>query len=56
VALWVGSYLGWLPAMDILPPATQQPWRRNLVMIIAHMIWGVTLGETLRKLTAEDQS
>lgn len=54
-ALWVGSYLGWLPAMDILPPATRQPPRRNLVMIIAHVIWGLTLGEIMRKLTAEDQ-
>lgn len=56
VALWMGSYLGWLPAMNLLPPATRQPWRRNLVMIIAHVIWGVTLGEVLRKLTVEDRS
>jgi uncharacterized membrane protein YagU involved in acid resistance len=52
VALWAGSYLGWLPVMNILAPATQQPWRRNLLMIIAHVIWGVTLGEVVRKLTA----
>ena len=56
VALWTGSYLGWLPATNILPPATQQPWRRNLLMIIAHVIWGVTLGEVMRKLNAEEQS
>jgi uncharacterized membrane protein YagU involved in acid resistance len=52
VAVWTGSYLGWVPAMDILPPATQHPWRRNLLMIVAHLIWGVTLGEAARKLTA----
>lgn len=50
VAIWVGSYLGWLPATGILTPASQHPWRRNLLMIVAHMIWGVTLGEGLRKL------
>lgn len=50
VAIWIGSYLGWLPAMGILTPATQHPWRRNLLMIIAHVIWGVTLSETVRKL------
>src|SRR5688572_29814810 len=44
VAIWLGSYLGWLPAMDILPPATRHPWRRNLLMILAHVIWGITLG------------
>jgi uncharacterized membrane protein YagU involved in acid resistance len=53
-ALWVGSYLGWLPAMDILTPATQHPWRRNLLMIAAHVTWGVVLGEGLRKLTEND--
>ena len=52
LAIWVGSYLGWLPAMGILSPATRHPRRRNLLMIIAHVIWGVMLGETLRKLTS----
>ena len=50
VLLWAGSYLGWLPAMGILTPATRHPWRRNLLMIVAHVIWGVTLGEAVRKL------
>ena len=51
IALWAGSYLGWLPAMGILTPATRHPWRRNLLMIVAHVIWGLTLGEGVRKLT-----
>lgn len=50
VAIWIVSYLGWLPAMGILPPATSHPWRRNLLMILAHVVWGVTLGEVTRKL------
>ena len=50
VALWTASYLGWLPAMGILSPATRHPWRRNLLMIVAHVVWGVTLGEVMRKL------
>jgi uncharacterized membrane protein YagU involved in acid resistance len=54
VAIWTGSYLGWLPAMRILTPATQHPWRRNLLMIVAHVIWGVTLGEVTRKLNANN--
>jgi putative membrane protein len=52
LALWMGSYLGWLPSMGLLVPATRHPWRRNLLMIIAHLIWGLTLGEVIRKLTA----
>jgi uncharacterized membrane protein YagU involved in acid resistance len=54
LAVWAGSYLGWLPAAGILRPATRHPWRRNLLMIIAHVIWGVTLGEVVRKLTESD--
>jgi uncharacterized membrane protein YagU involved in acid resistance len=54
LAIWVGSYLGWLPALGILRPATKHPWRRNLLMIVAHIVWGVTLGEIMRKLTEND--
>jgi putative membrane protein len=54
LALWIGSYLGWLPALGILRPATRHPWRRNLLMILAHLVWGVTLGEVTRKLTESD--
>ena len=52
LALWAGSYLGWLPALGFLTPATRHPWRRNLLMIVAHVVWGVVLGEGLRKLEA----
>ena len=50
LALWIGSYLGWLPALGILPPATRHPWRRNLLMIVAHMVWGLTTGMIIQKL------
>jgi uncharacterized membrane protein YagU involved in acid resistance len=53
LALWVGSYLAWLPALGILPPATRHPWRRNLLMIVAHLIWGVTMSEVARKLNSK---
>lgn len=44
LAVWSGSYLGWLPAFGILSPATEHPWRRNLLMIVAHVVWGSALG------------
>jgi len=44
MAVWTGSYQGWIPALGILPSAMEQPRRRNLLMIIAHLIWGLTLG------------
>lgn len=43
LTVWFVSYQGWLPAFRILPPATQQPPRRNILMIVAHVIWGGTL-------------
>ncbi len=55
LAVWTGSYLGWLPALGILPPATTHPWRRNLLMIIAHIVWGLSLGVLARQLNAKRQ-
>ncbi|HWG84942.1 MAG TPA: DUF6789 family protein [Deinococcales bacterium] len=42
MAVWAGSYLGWLPAAGILRPATEHPMRRNALMIAAHFVWGAT--------------
>ncbi|MDB5323047.1 MAG: hypothetical protein JWN40_4678 [Phycisphaerales bacterium] len=42
--VWTVSYLGLLPAAGILAPATRHPARRNALMIVAHVIWGATLG------------
>lgn len=43
LSVWAGSYLGWLPAFGILPPATRFPPARNWLMIAAHVVWGGTL-------------
>lgn len=42
--VWAGSYLGLLPSLRILAPATQHPPRRNAMMIVSHVVWGATLG------------
>jgi putative membrane protein len=41
--IWSISYLGWVPAAQILPPATEQSARRNGLMIGAHLVWGIVL-------------
>lgn len=33
IGIWAAGYLGWLPAMDILPSATEQPRGRSLMMV-----------------------
>ena len=53
VAVWAGSYLGWLPAAGILAPATEHPARRNALMIASHVVWGATAGVVLDRLTEE---
>lgn len=50
LSVWGISYLGLLPALKILRPATEHPARRNALMISAHIIWGAVLAETLAKL------
>ncbi len=49
MAVWAGSYLGWLPAFGVLRPATEFPDARNRLMIVAHLVWGATLGLVTQK-------
>lgn len=51
LAVWAGSYLGWLPAANILEPATNHPKRRTALMIAAHVVWGAALGATACELS-----
>lgn len=44
MGVWTASYMGWLPALGILPPANQQTPRRNAIMILSHMSWGTGIG------------
>jgi hypothetical protein len=44
IIVWAVSYLALLPALGILKPATEHPQRRNLLMIAAHLVWGIVTG------------
>ncbi|WP_184117432.1 hypothetical protein [Aminobacter sp. DSM 101952] len=55
LAVWAGSYLGWVPGLRILSPATRHPRERNLLMIAAHVVWGVTLAKCLEELSQSDE-
>ncbi len=50
VGIWLGSYMGWIPGAKILKPATEHPPRRNLLMLAAHVVWGVTTARAMREL------
>ena len=51
-AVWLTSYMGWIPAFGILKPATRHPLRRDAVMLTAHFVWGWTTAEAMRELIA----
>ena len=55
LAVWAGSYLGWLPAAGLLSPATEHPARRNALMIAAHVVWGAGVGVAVERLSGGRQ-
>ncbi|GAC1641032.1 MAG: hypothetical protein NVS4B9_33470 [Ktedonobacteraceae bacterium] len=44
LVIWMASYLGLLPLIGISASADDEPLRRNMLMIAAHVIWGATTG------------
>ena len=49
-AVWLASYMGWIPAVGALKPATRHPARRNALMIAAHLVWGASTAAAMREL------
>jgi hypothetical protein len=43
-AVWAVSYLGWVPALGILPPPHRDRPGRPEVMLTAHWVYGALLG------------
>lgn len=41
--VWATSYLGWVPALGIMPPAHRDRPGRPAAMIAAHWVYGVSL-------------
>jgi TctA family transporter len=42
--VWATSYLGWLPALGLMPYAHRERPDRPIVMVVVHLIFGATLG------------
>ncbi|HEY0835760.1 MAG TPA: hypothetical protein VGE72_17790 [Azospirillum sp.] len=51
LAVWGASYLGWIPALRILRPATGHPARRVAMMLAAHVVWGAAAGYLTARLS-----
>lgn len=52
LAVWAVSYLGWIPLAGLMRPATDEPARRNALMIAAHVVWGFSLARFLGRASA----
>ncbi len=48
--IWLASYMGWVPALTLLEPATEHPARRNALMIGVHLVWGSAAAQAMREL------
>jgi hypothetical protein len=46
LAVYAASYQGWVPALGILPKASDDRPGRPAVMIAAHVVYGAVLGAT----------
>lgn len=53
--VWAVSYLGLLPLLRLSASGPQEPLRRNLMMIAAHVVWGMTLGVITDLLAARKE-
>jgi uncharacterized membrane protein YagU involved in acid resistance len=57
-AIWGVSYMGWVPALGIMPPAERDRRDRQTVMLAAHLVYGtglaVMVGTRVRKAHDED--
>jgi uncharacterized membrane protein YagU involved in acid resistance len=51
LAVWVGSYFGWLPATKILTPDMEHP-KRHAMMAVSHIVWGTSIAYIFDRLDA----
>jgi uncharacterized membrane protein YagU involved in acid resistance len=52
--VWMANYLVALPLLRILRPAYRQPSNRNFLMIVSHLVWGLTVAGFLASVLKGD--
>lgn len=56
LAVWAGSYLGWLPVAGLYKHPKHEPTGRHVTMILSHLVWGAALGQLHGRLCERDAS
>lgn len=54
--VWAVSYQGWVPALGIMPPASQDRPDRPRVMLFAHWVYGAILGAIVARRDDRDHT
>jgi hypothetical protein len=55
LVVWAVSYFGWVPALNILPPPTEDRPGRAWTMLGAHVVFGLALGGAWRLLAPDSR-
>lgn len=50
LGVWAVSYAGWIPALGLMARPSKDRPGRPTAMILAHLVYGATLGESVRRL------
>lgn len=56
LTIWAGSYFGWIPAMQILPPPPKDHPGRAWTMAVAHLVYGGALAAAWAAASRGDRS
>ena len=48
-AIWAVSYMGWVPALGIMPPPDRDRPGRPVAMLLGHLVYGGALGALARR-------
>ncbi len=54
IFIWLINYCGILPALHLYPPPQDDTRTRRLVMIVAHLVYGISLVRIIRRLFGAD--
>ena len=54
LALWVISYMGWVPAVGLMPAVWNQRRDRAIELVLAHVVYGATLGFSFDAMEREE--
>jgi len=49
--IWAAGYQGWMPALGVRPPTTEQPYTRWPLPIANHLLFGIVTAITLEAIS-----